>query len=30
LDQAHLDPICTTLETCVKTSIRKIKENRHG
>jgi hypothetical protein len=24
LDQKHLDPICTTLETCVRTKIRKI------
>jgi anaerobic selenocysteine-containing dehydrogenase len=24
LDQAHLDPICTTLETCVRTKVRKI------
>jgi anaerobic selenocysteine-containing dehydrogenase len=24
LDQAHLDPICTTLETCVRVKVRKI------
>ncbi len=24
LDQEHLDPICTTLETCAKTKVRKI------
>jgi anaerobic selenocysteine-containing dehydrogenase len=28
LDQDHLDPICTTLETCVRTKIRKIGRGR--
>jgi len=30
LDQEHLDPICTTIETCAKTRVRKIRRGPHG
>jgi molybdopterin-containing oxidoreductase family molybdopterin binding subunit len=30
LDQKHLDPICTTIETCARTKVRKIGVSRHA
>ena len=27
LDQEHLDPICTTIETCARTKVRKIERS---
>jgi molybdopterin-containing oxidoreductase family molybdopterin binding subunit len=30
LDQEHLDPICTTLETCARTRVRKIGRSRRA